>query len=847
MTKHTEIDAAALRVLEFYKIREMLAQKCVSPLGRSYAEELLPSVFEARILRDMRQTTDAEGFIIRNGTPPLGGFHDIRGALKRVELDAILNPAELLHIAAVLRTVRSFLRYGRDAGRSDKGIGAGGGAGGTVGSVGASGAEGGLAAPARADPDGVAALIQTLTDNQRLENHIGACILNEEELADDASPALLSIRRHIRKLQDSIKDKLNAIIRSPAYQKFMQDSLVTMRQDRYVIPVKQEHRAEISGLVHDMSSSGATVFIEPMAVVETNNEIREQKGKESLEIERILSELTAEVYEMLPELVRNVETLGLLDFLFAKAKLSLDYDGTPPELGPAAQIRIKKGRHPLLARGTAVPLDYWMDPGVDTVIVTGPNTGGKTVALKTVGLFTLMAQAGLHIPAASGSSLRIFAKVFADIGDEQSIEQSLSTFSSHMGNIVRILREADDETLALFDEIGAGTDPTEGAAIATSILECLHQTGVHTVATTHYSELKLYALTTPGVENACCEFDVATLRPTYKLLIGLPGKSNAFAISARLGLPEEVLTRAREFLTREDLEFEEVLHTIEKNRTAAEEARRAAEAARLEIAGLRDELDREKRAVAAQKETALREARESARRFLAESRAEAEEILARLRKLEEEGDADARRRTAAELRNKFKSKLDGVEGELAFSIPPRQGYVEPPKNLKPGDTVELVNLGQRGTVTTPPDKAGNALIRVGILSITAHVSNLRFVDEQKEQAAASRRGAAGAGGGGRGPAGGAPDGGGAASRTLGVRAELDLRGTRLEEAVAQVDRYLDETSFTGLNEVTIIHGKGTGALRAGIQQFLRGHPKAKGFRNGNYGEGDMGVTIVSLK
>ena len=940
------IEAAALRVLEFDKIRAMLSQKCVSAIGRQYADELAPSIYAARIARDLMQTSDAELFIVRNGTPPLGHISDVRGIIKRVELDAVLNPAELLQVASVLRAVRGMKRYGRDSGAAanatrineghgDADLPAEKATSAAPISSAAPAAPAALAAPtARAshaaptapaavdtsDPNGlldgadrIISMITSLVENQRLENSINACIISEEEIADDASPVLQSIRRSIKRVQDSIKDKLNAILRSPAYQKYMQDSLVTMRHDRYVIPVKQEHRAEIKGLVHDMSSSGATVFIEPMAVVEANNEIRELKSKETIEIERILAELTAEVAAMQTELSRDVETLGLLDFLFAKAKLSLELNCTAPVIstgagtgigtgigtgkgagtgtgagtdasagagagtgasvgaGAGEKIRIKQGRHPLLARDTVVPTDFWMGEGVNTVIITGPNTGGKTVALKTVGLLALMAQAGLHIPAASGSSLCVFDKVFADIGDEQSIEQSLSTFSSHMRNIVHIMAEAGEATLALFDEIGAGTDPTEGAAIATAILECLHQTGAASIATTHYSELKLYALTTQGVENACCEFDIATLRPTYRLLIGVPGRSNAFAISSRLGLAPEILDRAREFLTNESVKFEDVLQAIGKNREESEQERLAAERARIEIEDLRNDLARQRASIDKQKEAILREARENARRVLNESRYEAEEILDKLRKLEDEQDAALRKKTAHALRGRLKQKLDGAEATLAFTLPPREGNVKPPENLKPGDTVEIVNLNQKGVVQTPPDKNGNALIRAGIMSITAHVSNLRVVDEQgalnRNAASAMRSGGfgdavgiGGGGGGNFGGGGGVGGGGGGAgnsptgagggdtsSRVKNMRSELDVRGTRLEGAVSQVDRYLDDASAAGLNEVAIIHGKGTGALRAGIQGFLRGHPRVKSFRNGNYGEGDMGVTIVSLK
>jgi DNA mismatch repair protein MutS2 len=979
------MDAATLRILEFDKIRDMLVAKCVSEIGRQHARELAPSRYEAQILRDLAQTSEAEGFIMRNGAPPLGSIHDIRAILKRIELGASLNPAELLHIAANLRTARRLKRYGKDEARaagsgrgktgadaagSERGgsgdtaagtgrgadsngntaIGTGGngntaaarggsgntaaargGSGDTAAGAGAGAAD--AASPGIPESDGIARLIAGLTENQRLENHISACVLSEEELADDASPALQGVRRQIRKMQDSIKDKLNAVIRSPKYQKFMQDSLVTIRQDRYVIPVKLEHKSEVSGVVHDVSASGSTVFIEPMAVVETNNEIRQLRVKEQLEIDRILAELTGEAAGMLPGLQANIDSLGLLDFLFAKGKLSVELGCSTPAVAADGRVRIKAGRHPLLPKSSVVPMDFWMGDGIDTVVVTGPNTGGKTVALKTVGLLTLMAQAGLNVPAASGSSLRVFRKVFADIGDEQSIEQSLSTFSSHMRNIVRVIAEADDGTLALFDEIGAGTDPAEGAAIATSILECLHQTGARTVATTHYSELKMYALTTAGVENACCEFDVATLRPTYRLLIGVPGKSNAFAISSKLGLPPAILARAREFLSNENIAFEDVLQNIEKNRAAAEDERRRTEGARLEAESLRSELERRKDAIESQREAVMREARESARRYVAESRSEAEAILSRLRKLEEEGDAEARRNEARELRNRLKAKADGIDEALAYRLPARKGGGGPAR-LRAGDDVVLVDLNKRATVVEPPNKNGDVVVRAGIISVNTHISNVRALDVRKEHearaaaaaaaageaaaaatGAASPRGASGAasprgangaasaweatgaamprgargaadsGAGWNRPAGiaGAPAFGGAAtgsgaqdraleesahraaaiaraqpasggqgtgaqgSRALNMRSELDLRGERLDAAISRVDRYLDDAALTGLHEVTIIHGKGTGALRAGIQEFLRGHPRAKAFRNGAYGEGDLGVTVVELR
>ena len=608
------------------------------------------------------------------------------------------------------------------------------------------------------------------------------------------------------------------------------------------------------GLIHDISSSGATVFVEPMAVVNANNEIRELKGKEQIEIRRILAELTAGAALIIDGLKIDAENLAMLDFLFAKGKFSLDMGGSAPIAWAEAAINIKKGRHPLISKDEVVPTDFWTSEGVNTVIITGPNTGGKTVALKTVGLFTLMGQAGLNIPAASGSSIRIFDKVFADIGDEQSIEQSLSTFSSHMKNIVRILEAADDRTLALFDEIGAGTDPTEGAALAKSILECLHQTGAYSVATTHYSELKQYALTAKGVENACCEFDVATLRPTYRLLIGIPGKSNAFAISERLGLQGHILTRAKEFLTQEDVKFEDVLLSIEKNRAAAEEERAKAENLRQDIEKLKDSLKKQKGKFEDQKDAAIKAAKEEARKYLLDVKRDAMEILESMKQLEnaiivEYGRKEAewqgkeaewqgnegewQGKEAEGLRRKLKKMLDGVEAELVESVLGGKGRLDPPKGLKVGDTVLIHNLNQRGNVLKLPDKNGDALIQVGIMKIMSHVSNLVLIDENKGKAAKPSGAGAGAGAG--------------ASRVKDFRSELDLRGTRLEEAVHQVDKYIDDASLTGLSEVTIIHGKGTGALRSGIQKYLKGNKAVKSFRGGDYGEGDSGVTVVTLR
>jgi DNA mismatch repair protein MutS2 len=672
-------------------------------------------------------------------------------------------------------------------------------------------------------------LISLLETNRPLEDRINMSIISEEEIADTASPTLNNIRRQIRNAQESIKNKLNEIIKSSKYQKYMQESIVTMRGDRYVIPVKQEYRSEFPGLVHDSSASGATIFIEPMAVVEANNSIKELRIKEQAEIERILREITEEVAGMGEGLKSNVSLLTKLDFIFAKAKLSLDYKCICPRINNERKIVIKKGRHPLLDVKTVVPIDFWIGEDFDTLVVTGPNTGGKTVTLKTVGLFTLMMQAGLHVPANEGTSLSVFNKVYADIGDEQSIEQSLSTFSSHMKNIVNILDNVDDNSLVLFDELGAGTDPTEGAALAMSILENIRNRGAITVATTHYSQLKVYALTTKYVENACCEFNVETLQPTYRLLIGVPGKSNAFAISKRLGLREDVIERAKEFLTREDIKFEDMLQSIEKNLNQTESEKQMAQRYRLEAEKLKKEIEEKKEKLNKSREQLIKEAREEARKILLEAKRESEEIISEMKRLEKESQNDLRQKKAEEMRLKLKNKVDDVEEKLSSELIKRNKSSKPPKNLKPGDTVLIVNLNKKATVIAPPDKDGEVLVQAGIMKINVHISTLELVDEQKSEMRRSGMSEIGA------------------SKAKNISTEIDLRGYNLDEALDKVDKYLDDAIIAGLREVSIIHGKGTGVLRSGIQKYLKSNPRLKSFRLGRYGEGESGVTIVELK
>jgi DNA mismatch repair protein MutS2 len=797
MYEVTIMNEKTLRVLEFDKIIDKLLSRAASTLGKDMVRELTPSTEPSKIRDMLKETDDGVTYILRKGSPPLGAIHDIRASLKRAELGATLGPGELLKVADGLRACRNLKGYAGDNIVKDEG-------------------------------NCVSSLISALEINKRIEDKISIAIISEEEISDAASTTLANIRRQIREKQSSIREKLNDIVRNSRYQKFMQEAIVTMRGDRYVIPVKQEFRNEIQGLVHDSSGSGATIFIEPLSVVEANNGIKQLMIKEQAEIERILQELTGDVAVIIEPLKSNVSILATLDFIFAKAKLSADLRCISPNINCDGNIIIKKGRHPLIDQKVVVPIDFWIGNEFKTLVVTGPNTGGKTVTLKTVGLFTLMAQAGLHIPANEGSEISVFKKVFADIGDEQSIEQSLSTFSSHMKNIVGILKEADDRSLALFDELGAGTDPTEGAALAISILDHLRNIGAVTVSTTHYSELKVYAITTADVENACCEFDVETLRPTYNLLIGVPGKSNAFAISKRLGLSDEIIDMAKERLTTEEVKFEDMLISIEKNRSESEKDKMKTEALRLEVEKLRNDLSNQIKKTNDQKEKVLRQAKEDARKIYLQAKSDAEDILNELRKLEREKETAERNKAVEEMRLRLKKNVDNLDEALTESILPKHGYVKPPQNLKPGDSVLIVNLNQKGTIITPPDKDGQALVQAGIMKINVHVTNLRFVDEQKAEIKKTGSGRIGV------------------AKTKTISTEIDLRGMNLDEAVEAVDKYLDDASIAGLKEVTLIHGKGTGVLRSGIHQYLKLNSHAASYRLGKYGEGETGVTVVEI-
>ncbi len=781
-----------LRVLEFTKIRDMLTEKALTPLGAEKCQALVPSTNFQEISEWQEETEEALVVLTYVGGHPMASFSDVRPYLALCDKGATLSPKALLEIATLMRacrTARSALVTERD------------------------------------NTPRLKEKASLLGSFRNLEDDITTAILSEDEIADKASNELANIRRHLRGATERIKERLNSMIRSSAYQKYLQDPILTMRNDRYVLPVKAEYRASVPGLVHDQSASGATLFIEPMAAVEMGNELKQWEAKEKQEIERILAALSAEVAPYAVQLKENLELLAELDFAFAKGLLSRDMSGVTPKMNRDGFINIIRGRHPLIDREKVVPSNLWMGREFTTLIITGPNTGGKTVTLKTVGLFTLMAQAGLHVPADLGTELAVFQQVFADIGDEQSIEQSLSTFSGHMTNIVGIMNEVTADDLVLFDELGAGTDPTEGAALAQTILTALLRKQVRTLATTHYSELKAFALSTPGVENASVEFNVETLRPTYRLSIGVPGKSNAFEISRKLGLSEGLIDEAKKLLSTEDKRFEDVIANAEYHRQVAEKERKLAEQAAAETTKLRDEAEFLRREMEAKREASLRKAKDEARRILENARRESESVMRELKQMKKSA-ASGPDMQAAALRKRLEDGIDSLSEGLAQKA---DRVDKPPKTLKVGDEVEILNLKTRGVVLSAPDAKGEVQLQAGIVKLKTHISQLRLVKEEPAKKQKSSFHAET----------------GAMTRT--VPMECDVRGMALDEAIPVVDQYLDEAVLASLTEVSIIHGKGTGVLRSGIQQHLRRHPHVKSFRLGVYGEGESGVTVVTLK
>ncbi len=791
---------SAFKTLEFDKILEKMASFTESETVKKQILSLTPYDTLDAARAAQKETTEAVVTALRIGNPPVGlGVADISACIKRTEIGGLLNPRDLMNVSRLLYVARRMKAYIDDA---------------------------------PDDAELLHGLGNSMITCKQLEDKINSAILSETEIADDASADLSAIRRKMRSLNAKIKESLNSMIRSETYKKYLQDAIVTIRSDRYVIPVKAEYRGEVAGIVHDSSSSGATLFIEPMSVVNANNEIRNLIGMEQLEIERILSQLSSETAENSGIILADYDIIGKLDFIFCKAKLSFDMKATEPILNDEGIIEFKKARHPLIDKGKVVANDIYLGEKFDTLVVTGPNTGGKTVTLKTIGLFSIMAAAGLHIPANDNSRAAIFKRFFADIGDEQSIEQSLSTFSSHMVKIVDIVNNVDGDSLALFDELGAGTDPTEGAALAISILETLRGFGASIVATTHYSELKIFALTTDGVENASCEFDVESLQPTYKLLIGVPGKSNAFAISRRLGLSEAVIARANEILSDEDVKFEDVITDLEQNRAEAQSEKEYAKRVRSELTELKAETERERKKVKDTKSRILEDARREAKLIVLEAREEANGIIKELERMRIEGKTADVSEKIQKSREKLKNRENKLDKAMKSSAKPKTPLRKAPKNLKEGDSVRLIDMDQPATVIKKPDAKGMVRVQAGIVKMDVHVTNLEKIKDNSAKELTERY---------------VKSTNAYASKTKNVTTEIDVRGQTLDEAVMNVEKFIDDCYLAGISPVTVIHGKGTGVLRSGIGDALRRNKHVKSQRMGRYGEGEMGVTIVELK
>lgn len=784
-----------LKTLEYDKILSMLAAGASSAAAKEKLLGLSPMTDQISVMEALGETTEAVSVIVRKGNAPLGQLYDIDGAMSFAKKGGSLTMKQLLQILYNIRVASNVITFLK----SDL--------------------------PVLPVIDGIRDALETFP---RLEENIDRCILSEDEMADNASPKLKDIRRSIHRQNDAIKNRLNNILNSQDNKTYLQDSIVTIRDGRYVVPVKAEHRARFPGIVHDQSSTGATIFIEPQVIVNLNNELRELELAEQVEIERILAELSSNAAEHYAQIMNNQKLLTMLDIIFAKGKLSIAMKGEEPHITSDGAVTLKQARHPLIEYKKAVPIDVSVGEGYTTLVVTGPNTGGKTVTLKTVGLLTLMAQSGLHIPASSESRISVFDQVYADIGDEQSIEQSLSTFSSHMKNIVEILQEVRKDCLVLLDELGAGTDPTEGAALAISILENLKAWGARTIATTHYNELKKYALSTPRVENGSMEFDVQTLSPTYRLITGIPGKSNAFEISRKLGLPEKIIERASMFLEKGDIEFESVLDTIERDRKKAEEERRQAELMNISARRREDEIAKRQQDLREKEDQIIRKAKEEARDILKEARRTADDVgkeLRRINKLASVGDMN---RSFDRSRRKLKETEDRFAEKRIKRV--NQSPVDA-SQLRIGDRVRVVTLDQVGEVMTLPDDKGDLQVKIGIMKVNINVSDLMLVEEQKNVSgkASSRYG------------------GLSLRKAQTISPAVNVQGENLEDAMMDVDKYLDDAYMAGLKEVTVIHGRGEGILKEGLRRAFKNHKLVASFRKGKYDEGGDGVTVVTLK
>lgn len=787
----------ALKTLEYTKIIEMLAAHASSPLGKIRCEDLLPSCSLGEIEYKQEQTQDALSRLFQKGNINFGSAKDIRGSLKRLEIGSTLGITELLQICALLDNTSRVKSYGRREKET-------------------------------AQRDSLDDLFDALEPLPLLNAEIRRCILSEDEIADDASAALKQIRRSMKVTGERIHTQLAGMVNGSA-RTYLQDAVITMRNGRYCIPVKAEYKGQVPGMIHDQSSTGSTLFIEPMAIVKLNNEIRDLEMKEAAEIEVILASLSNMAAQERENLRYNLENLVELDFIFARAALAMDMNATRPIFNTKDYINIRKGRHPLIDKKKVVPIDIHLGKEFHLLIVTGPNTGGKTVSLKTVGLLTLMGQAGLHIPALDRSELSVFEEVYADIGDEQSIEQSLSTFSSHMTNVVSFIEKADPKSLVLFDELGAGTDPTEGAALAISILNYLQKQGIRAMATTHYSELKVYALSTPGVENASCEFDVETLRPTYRLLIGVPGKSNAFAISSKLGLPSYIIDDAKQQISQEDESFEDVISTLEENRITIEKERMEIARYKSEVEDLKKQLETKQEKLNQQRDRILREANEQAHAILRDAKEYADQTIKDFNKF---GKANISIKEMENKRQNLRKKMNKVESNMSKKEKKVTGNLKP-SDLHLGDGVKVLSLNLKGTVSTLPDAKGYLLVQMGIMRSKIHISDLVLLQEETVISAPNMQ---------RTSAGKIK-----MSKSSSVGIEINLLGRTVDEAIAELDKYLDDAYLAHIPSVRVVHGKGTGALRKGIHNYLRRVKYVSSFHLAEFGEGDAGVTIVNFK
>ncbi|HBY20370.1 MAG TPA: endonuclease MutS2, partial [Clostridiales bacterium] len=792
-----------LKTLEYDKIINKLVELAVSPMAKEELSLLVPYTSIENAQMKQAETTDASLMLSKKSSIPLGGLKDIRLHIKRIEMGSSLGTRELLEVADTLSVCTKLNKYYN----TDKKEG---------------------------EYDNIYTLFENLVELRAVVSEINRCIKSEEEIDSDASNELYSIRKQISVAQSRVKEKLNMIIQSTSYKSMLQDALITIRENRYCVPIKQEFRHQFKGIVHDQSATGSTLFIEPIAVVELNNKIRDLEIKEQEEIEKILRELTNLVRENIDVVKLDLELLTQIDIIFARAKLSRDMQGSEPVYNDKLYLNIKKARHPIIKKEDVVPVDIYLGKDFTTLIITGPNTGGKTVTLKTVGLFALMGQSGLHIPAFDDSELCMFDQIFADIGDEQSIEQSLSTFSSHMKNIVNILENVTEKSLVLFDELGAGTDPVEGAALAMAILKKMRESKIRTVATTHYSELKMYAIDENEVENASCEFDIATLSPTYKILIGVPGKSNAFSIAKRLGLKEDIINASQELIKQENIKIEDVITKLEIEKREVENEKNLVEDLRHEMQKLKEDLEEQKNKLSNQKEKIMREAKDKALEIYNTAKYEADELMKELTEAAKNAKTVLEQRDIQDIRQKISSKAKNIQNEMTASfLESKKINSKPPMNIKLGETVFVSTFDQKGTVVTLPDNKGEMQVQIGIIKVKVNIRNIFLVNDNNKEtikkkyeklntSTISRE------------------------KIQSLMPEINLIGKHVGDALYELDKFLDDTSLSNAETIRVVHGKGTGVLRKAIQEYLKSDRRVKLYRTGAYGEGDLGVTIVEM-